>query len=313
MGTGEMLMERYGRKMYTFPSQELPCSGSTGIISAFRKESTPRNVHTKIVKGLILTNCNFRAAEPLQIKYPAMKRILTIFFLLSLAFPALAQPVEKSLVYDENVDVRPLTGFTKIDVSGAVDLYLSQGTEDAVAVSAGSNEITSRIRTELRGNTLRIYFDAKGLNWKSWGNHKLKAYVTFKTMEGIEASGACNVRLTNVLKGKELEVEMSGASDLKGEIKTEFLRVRTSGASRITVSGSSTNLAVDANGASELRASDLLVDIGKVDVSGASVVRLHINKELNAIASGGSAVYYKGEGLIRDINTSGGATVKRRD
>jgi hypothetical protein len=32
-------MERYGRKMYTFPSQELPCSGSTGIISAFQLEA----------------------------------------------------------------------------------------------------------------------------------------------------------------------------------------------------------------------------------------------------------------------------------
>lgn len=242
-----------------------------------------------------------------------MKRILTIIFLLSLAYSAMAQPVEKSLVYDENVDVRPLAGFTKIDVSGAIDLYLSQGTEDAVAVSAGSNDFTTRIRTELNGNTLRIYFDSKGLNWKSWGNLKLKAYVTFKTIESIEASGACNVRLTNVLKAKELQVEMSGASDLKGEIATENLRVRTSGASRITVSGASTNLWVDANGASNLRATDLLVEMGKVDASGASVVRLNVNKELNAIASGGSAIYYKGEGLIRDINTSGGATVKRKD
>jgi hypothetical protein len=30
-------------RKFAFPSQELPCSGSTGIISAFNEESTPRS------------------------------------------------------------------------------------------------------------------------------------------------------------------------------------------------------------------------------------------------------------------------------
>ena len=71
-------------------------------------------------------------------------------------------------------------------------------------------------------------------------------------------------------------------------------------------------LGINANGASDIRGYDISSEECKVDASGASVVRITVNKELNATASGASSVYYKGTGLIRDINTSGGATIKRK-
>jgi len=135
-----------------------------------------------------------------------MKRIILLFaFIATSLVPVMAQ-VEKNLVHDENAEPRNLKGFSAIDVSGAIDLYLSQGTEDAVAVSASSSEVLGRIRTEMRGSTLRIYFDGKGLNWKKWGNHKMKAYVTFKDLSSIEASGACNVKVAGKLNLDKLKV-----------------------------------------------------------------------------------------------------------
>lgn len=248
---------------------------------------------------------------PVTHKTPFMKRIFILLMVLAAALPALSQ-IEKNLVHDGNAEVRNLKGYTTVDVSGAIDLYLSQGTEDAVAVSAGSAEIIGRIRTEMRGNTLRIYFDGKGLNWKKWGNHKMKAYVTFKQLSSIEASGACNVKVSGKIKQDLLKIEMSGASDFKGDVEIGDLKLEASGASRITVNGSVKMMGINANGASDIRGYDISAEQCKVDASGASVVRVTVNKELNATASGASAIYYKGEGLIRDINTSGGATVKRK-
>jgi hypothetical protein len=37
-----------------------------------------------------------------------------------------------------------------------------------------------------------------------------------------------------------------------------------------------------------------------------------VNKELNARASGASSISYKGEGLIKDLSSSGAASVKRK-
>ncbi|NCI49744.1 DUF2807 domain-containing protein [Sediminibacterium roseum] len=218
---------------------------------------------------------------------------------------------EKNLVVDANAEVRTVNSFTAIEVSDAIDLYISQGNAEAVAISANADDIRTRIKTEVRGNTLHIFFDAKGLNWRKWGNNRMKAYVTYKKLERLEASGACNIKTTDPIIQPELKMEMSGASDFTGEIKVGKLRLNGTGASVITLSGKADEMNIDISGASQVKAYDLATDLCKVDASGASVIRISVNKELSAVASGGSNIKYRGTGLIRDISSSGGASIKR--
>ncbi|MES2332217.1 MAG: head GIN domain-containing protein [Bacteroidota bacterium] len=240
-----------------------------------------------------------------------MKRIgSTILLCLGLIF-SFAQN-EKNLVVDANAEVRTITGFSSIEVSDAIDLYISQGSSEAVAISGSTDDIKTRIKTEVRSGTLHIYFDGKGLNWKKWGNNRMKAYVTYRTLESLEASGACNVKTTDAIRQSELKMEMSGASDFTGEVAVTKLHLSASGASNIKMSGTAANASLDATGACTIRAYDLITDMCKIDASGASTIRITVNKELNATASGGSEILYRGTGLIRDISSSGGASIKRR-
>ena len=241
-----------------------------------------------------------------------MKHFLLLISLIASVSAGWAQN-EKNLVVDANAEVRNMSGFTSIEISGAIDLYMSQGNTEAVAVSAGTDEIRARIRTEIRSGTLHIYFDGKGLNWKIWGNNKMKAYVTYRTLERLESSGACNIKTTDPIRQNEFKLELSGASDFSGEVALTKFRVEASGASNVKVSGKADNLVLDASGACTIKAFDLQTDMCKVDASGASTIRITVNKELSAVASGGSNIYYRGSGLIRDISSSGGASIKRRN
>ena len=54
---------------------------------------------------------------------------------------------------------------------------------------------------------------------------------------------------------------------------------------------------------------DLATNYCDAEVSGATSVNITVNKELYANASGASDVRFKGEGLIRDIKTSGASNV----
>ena len=54
---------------------------------------------------------------------------------------------EKNIVIDANAEARSVSGFTAIEVSGSIDLFLSQGTEEGVAISASTDEIKQRIKT----------------------------------------------------------------------------------------------------------------------------------------------------------------------
>jgi hypothetical protein len=145
------------------------------------------------------------------------KYILSITLSIILASNAFSQS-EKNLVFDANAQVRNVASFNSIEVSGAINLFLSQGTSEAVAVSAGDEELISRIRTSVRDNVLHIDFDGKGLSWKNWSNNKIKAYVTFSSLKRIEAAGASNVKMIDELKSNDLKIELSGASDLTGDI-----------------------------------------------------------------------------------------------
>ncbi len=218
----------------------------------------------------------------------------------------------KNLVYDANAEVRKVSSFSAVEVGGAIDLYLSQGTEEGVAISAANNEAKSHIKAEVTNGTLHIFFEGKGWNWKSWGNTKSKAYVTFKDVKRIEANGACNVIIIEPIILNDLKIACSGASDFKGEVAITSLLITVSGASNIKLSGKAERATIEASGASNIKAYNLQTAICKAEASGAANIRITINKEFKAEASGSATIYYKGESNINNISTSGGASIKKK-
>ena len=238
-----------------------------------------------------------------------MKNNILLLMLLLPAVMAFSQN-EKNIVFDANAQVRKISAFRKVEVSGAIDLFLSQGNEEAVAVSAADDDVLQKIRTEVRDNVLFIYLDTRGFSWKGWTNNKVKAYVTLKNLNHIEGSGACNIKTTGKLKLSDLKIELSGASDFTGDVAVSNMDISLNGASECKLSGTAINANINCTGASSFKAYEFETDYCKVGVSGAASVRVTINKELKARASGASSISYKGEGLITDISSSGASSVK---
>lgn len=235
-----------------------------------------------------------------------MKKISVLLLLLL----PVAMMAQKQVIKDENAQPRTIGSFHAIRVSNAIDLFLSQSDEEALAVSAIKPEFRDRIKTVVEEGVLKISYDDDGKWWK--GNKKLRVYVSFKTLDKLTATGASDVVVDGTLKADKLALSMGGASDFKGTIEANSLDVNLSGASDAVVLGKVSQLTVDANGASDFKGYDLQADNCSVEASGASDIKITVNKELNARASGASGVHYKGEGVIRDLKTSGASNVSRR-
>ena len=120
------------------------------------------------------------------------------------------------------------------------------------------------------------------------------------------------MRVTGTIKGTELDINMSGASDFDGAIQVNSLVVDLSGASDMRVKGTATTLKIDVSGASEFKGYDLETDNCSADASGASDIAVTVNKELTARASGASGVRYRGNGVIRNIKTNGASSVNKK-
>ena len=108
-------------------------------------------------------------------------------------------------------------------------------------------------------------------------------------------------------------MQLSGASSLKGEVKFTDLVIGQSGASDSKITGSVTNLDIDVSGASDFKGFDLITENCKAEASGASDIRITVNKDLRVNASGASDVEYKGSAMISDFKTSGASSLKKRN
>lgn len=238
-----------------------------------------------------------------------MKRIILFFVGMVSLVNVMAQ---KTIINDPNAELRSVKKFHGIQVSNAIDLYLSQGDQETVAVSAKDIQTRDRIRAEVEDGILKIWFENKGWSWTS-GNKKMKAYISFTTLDKLRASGASNVYVDGVISGNSLDLTLSGASDFKGAVKVTDLHINQSGASDAQITGTVTNLTtIQSSGASDVKAYELATENCSVHASGASDIRITVNKELNAHASGASSIYYKGEGVIRDLHSSGASSVSKK-
>ena len=236
-----------------------------------------------------------------------------IFFVVVTAFGFLISNAQKDIVNDPDVEMRNVTGtFTAIKISGGIDLFLSQDDKEAVAVSSNDTKTKEAIKTVVENGTLRIYFDGDNKGWGNWKNRKMRAYVSFKTLEKLIASGASDVQVSGTITGSSLEMEMSGASDFKGAVRVSNLKMELSGSSDVKIAGSATVVTINSSGASDVNGYDLVTDICTAKASGASDINITVNKELNANASGASDIYYKGDGTIKESHTGGASTIAKK-
>ncbi len=239
-----------------------------------------------------------------------MKKI-SLSFLMIAALGSLA--FAQKTINDPNAEKRNLTGFHAVEVADGIDLYLSQG-EESVAVSASEIKFRDKINTEVKDGVLKIWYGNHNSNINiniEFGNRKLKAYVSYKDLDRLSASGGSDVFVDGSIKASTLKVTLSGGSDFEGKVEVSDMKVTASGGSDLKISGSVKNLNIDASGGSDFKGYDLAADICNLEASGGSDIYITINKELTAEASGGSDVYYKGNGSVREVRSSGSSSIKK--
>ncbi|MDP4263837.1 MAG: head GIN domain-containing protein [Bacteroidota bacterium] len=236
-----------------------------------------------------------------------MKKTSLLVLLTVIASATMAQKI----ISAPNVEKRNVSGYHAISVSGGIDLYLSQG-DESVAVSASEVKYRDRIITEVKDGVLKIWYDHKGLTI-DWGsnNRKMKAYVSFKDLDKLGASGGSDIDVDGAIKVSSLSINLSGGSDFRGKVEAGDLKVDASGGSDMDISGTVKNFTSESSGGSDLKGYGLVVDVCKLEASGGSDVYITVNKELSAVASGGSDIYYKGNGVVRDMRSGGSSSIKK--
>ncbi len=238
-----------------------------------------------------------------------MNRFFAVTLLSVILFTSCRYVTGKRVKGSGNVvtQTRSFSGFTGVDVSSAIHLYVKQDSSFSVKVETDDN-IQSYVLIKQDGNTLRI-MQAENANLDATG--KIKVYVSAPLINTLDASGACKIIGENVLTATdEINVDVSGASSAELELKAPEVSGEMTGASDLRLKGQTKDLRIKGSGASHAYCYSLLSETAEVDVAGASSADVFASVKLKAEASGSSHVRYKGNAAVNQ-STSGAGSVKK--
>ena len=218
---------------------------------------------------------------------------------------------EVSITGSGNVVTREetITGFDKVDVSHAFTAEISQGEAFSVVIRIDDN-LAQYLEVVKRGSTLKI--GLKPGRPYSIRNATMDAEVTMPELTGLDLSGASHGTITGFKSTKALDLDLSGASHLQGDIEAGNVSFDLSGASHVTLSGSAQDVTIDASGASSVDLDGFPVNDANVEASGASNVTVNASGKLDVNASGASHVYYLGSPTLGKLDTSGASSINRK-
>ena len=192
-----------------------------------------------------------------------MKKLVLSFLLIAFTGTAL---LAQTIINDINAEKRAVSGYHGIDVATGIELRLTAGNAEEVAVSAATTEFRDKIVTRVENGILKIYYETKtGSINKTKENKDLKAYVSYKALDLLQVTTGAKVKINGVLKSASISMEVNTGA---------------------------------------------LVD-GEVTVSTGAIVSVSAEKELQAKASTGGSVKYKGSPTVKEIKRSTGGSVNK--
>ncbi len=206
-------------------------------------------------------------------------------------------------VITRQVDV---PAFSAIDVSGRMNMTLSQTQDHSLSIEADDN-LMELIIAEVENNTLKVYLK------ETIGRYKtLNIEVSLMELESLTASGGARVTSETPLRGEILShiLKAGAISDLNlyfDEIALELM----AGASA-TLSGQVRKMVASSLAGSELKAYELETEDCVITTTAGSRNEVYATNSLKVNASAGSVVNYTGDPLMTEFNSSTGARISAR-
>ncbi|MNU54889.1 hypothetical protein D3C71_439530 [compost metagenome] len=201
--------------------------------------------------------------------------------------------------------------FSKIDLSGAIYVELTQGKSCSVEVTPETAK--DLVRVEITNGTLHLSNEP---NKRSNRTERIVVKVSMPNLERVDMSGATNLVSMNQFDVKSLVIDMTGASDLNLKVNASTFKGDISGACNVKLGGTCEVMNLDVSGAAQANLFDLATKKATVDNSGAAHVEISVSEVLVLDGSGASVTYYQVDGNSKNVSTSlgtsGSAVVKKR-
>ena len=165
---------------------------------------------------------------------------------------------------------------------------------------------------ELENGILKIHYETKsGAVNKTKETKNLKAYVSYKLLDKLDANTGAEVKIEGVLKSSKLDLNANTGALVNGKVDIDVLGVSQNTGSKITLSGSANKLEIDGSTGSKFSGLEMSTSNCSVKVSTGAIISVNADNKIEAKASTGGIVKYKGNPSVKEIKKNTGGTVSK--
>lgn len=197
--------------------------------------------------------------------------------------------------------------FSRIEVSRGLDLYLTKSRDVSLEVEADGN-LHELIETEVRGGVLRITSSRN-----IWSAKSKKVHLSVDHLNGIGINSGAEVYTRNTFVSDELSIDISSGASAEMELKVEDLSCDISSGADIRLSGEAENFRVSSSSGSDVKAYELNARNCRADASSGSDIQLMATETIEAKATSGADIKYKGNPRVLEQEDNSGGSVRNVD
>ncbi|MGB0805884.1 MAG: head GIN domain-containing protein [Salibacteraceae bacterium] len=204
-----------------------------------------------------------------------------------------------------------LANFNQLELAESADVYISQGADQQITVTAPAN-IIDILNRDVSGSRWVIDFD----------NHCAKDYkmivnIVVPNINELVISGAGDIIMDDMIGGETLSLNISGSGNIsfKQLVSTKNLNSIISGSGDIyagTLNSDIQNMDLKISGSGNYRGFNVHSANSDILISGSGNVETTTNSNLDVNITGSGNVYYKGFPNINS-NISGSGNVINRN
>ena len=166
-------------------------------------------------------------------------------------------------------ETRNFADFSQIRLNCSADIFLTQATELKVEVEGEADQL-DYLKTKTSGNTLEI--DIEGWNLRL---NPMKVYIAIPTLEKIMLNGSGDIKTTNTIQAKSLEMALAGSGDIYVTLKAQDLKVSVNGSGDIHASGVNNSCDIKINGSGDVILNDIFVGLFGARIYGSGDLRVN--------------------------------------
>jgi len=182
-----------------------------------------------------------------------------------------------------------LSDFKKIEILGKGNLFIKESEDYSVRIRAEDN-IINLLEPRIEKDAL-IIGERRLLFYNKF---PIDIYISVPEVEKISLSGSGNIKGENKITESELEIFVSGTSDIDLDVDVDKLRTSISGAGDAYYTGTAKEHRISIAGSGKVFGFDLNTEKTEVFIGGSGAVEVLANEKLDINIGGNGEVTYIG-------------------